>query len=248
MSLKLTPILAEFTLSRAVAAIVFLPLLAFAFQPFPNVFLSFPLRFLFWVGVTGLALCVTWIARRLTQEFLSEAHFSARDVILVLVVLALFVPSLWLMSWLLLKAGGQQAPVLASVVPYGALFATGLVLVRGHMQGDARGQETELCLPRLAKRLPETFSGQIYRLTVRDHFVDVVTSQGIFTIRSRFTDAIDEMEPIPGHCTHRSHWVTDDAITGVEKSDGKIFLRLKNDDLVPVSRKYKPMLEQDGVI
>ncbi|WP_377186125.1 LytTR family DNA-binding domain-containing protein [Ruegeria meonggei] len=248
MSRKLTSILAEFTPSRALAAMVFLPLLAFAFQPFPNMFLSFPMRFLFWVGVTALALCVTWIARRLTQKYLSEAHFSSRDVILVLVVLALFVPSLWLMSWLLLKAGGQQAPGLLSVVPYGALFATGLVLVRGHMQGEMLEQEPEPSLPRLAKRLPDTFSGQVYRLTVRDHFVDVVTSQGVFTIRSRFTDAIDEMEPITGHCTHRSHWVTDDAIAGVEKTDGKTFLRLKNDDLVPVSRKYKPMLEQHGVI
>ena len=56
------------------------------------------------------------------------------------------------------------------------------------------------------------------------------------------------MEPISGHCTHRSHWVTDAAILEIQKNNGKTYLRLRNDDLVPVSRKYKPKLEEDGVI
>ncbi|MES0825971.1 LytTR family DNA-binding domain-containing protein [Ruegeria sp. SCP11] len=85
-------------------------------------------------------------------------------------------------------------------------------------------------------------------MTVRDHSVEVVTSEGTITIRSRFTDAIAEMELVSGHCAHRSHWVADDAIVGVERKGGMTFLRLRNNDLVPVSRKYKPMLEQDGIV
>ena len=68
------------------------------------------------------------------------------------------------------------------------------------------------------------------------------------TIRSRFYDAVAEMEPVQGHFTHRSHWVVDRAISGVERQGGKTALRLSNGDLVPVSRTYKPMLEQDGVV
>jgi len=248
MTTNLNSILSAFSLRRAIAGIVLPPLLAYTFQPFPDAYLTFPKRIVFWVGVIGLALCVTWIARQLTQKYFADAHFSARDIALVLIILTIFVPSLWLMSWLLFAVGGQQAPGVLSVAHYGALFATGLVLVRGHGSFEQVEVEAPAVPPRLAKRLPDTFNGQIYRLTVKDHFVEVVTSQGMFTIRLRFTDAIAEMEPVPGHCTHRSHWVADDAIEEVKREAGKIFLRLKNDDLVPVSRKYKPVLEQDGVI
>ncbi|WP_037310727.1 LytTR family DNA-binding domain-containing protein [Ruegeria halocynthiae] len=247
MTNNLRLLLAEFTPLRMFAGLVFLPLLAFVLQPFPHMHLPFSLRLVFWVGVTMLALCVTWVSGKLTQKYFADAHFSLRDATLILVVLALFVPALWMMSWLLFMAGGQQAPDVLSVASYGALFATGLVLVQGREPAKPPVAEAPQS-PRLMKRLPETFNGQIYRLTVRDHSVDVVTSEGTFSIRSRFTDAITEMEPMKGHCTHRSHWVSDDAITGVEKKDGKTFVRLRNDELVPVSRKYKPMLEQDGVI
>ena len=248
MTTKLNSILTEFSLRRAIAGLVFPLLLAYAFQPFQDVYLTFSQRLVFWIGVIGLALCVTWVARKLTQKYFADTHFSARDIALVLIILTLFVPSLWLMSCLVLTVGGQQAPGVLSVAHYGALFATGLVLVRGHNPAEPSEVRGLPMQPRLAKRLPDKFSGRIFRLTVRDHFVDVVTSEGTFTIRSRFTDAIAEMEPVEGHCTHRSHWVVDDAIQGVERQAGKTFLRLRNNDLVPVSRKYKPKLETDGVI
>ncbi|WP_170385031.1 LytTR family DNA-binding domain-containing protein [Ruegeria atlantica] len=241
-------ILPALTLRRAIAGLAFPPLLACAFQPFPDLYLSYVQRLVFWVGVMTLALSTAWVVRGLAQRFLADTRFSWRDMALVAVILALFVPPLWLMSYLLITVGGHQAPGILSVTPYGALFATGLVLARGYSQAEPQQESTVRPLPRLVKRLPDSFSGQIFRLTVRDHSVDVVTSEGTFTIRSRFTDAIAEMEPVPGHCTHRSHWVADDAIVGAERQAGKTFVRLKNNDLVPVSRKYKPMLEQDGLL
>nr|WP_235789874.1 LytTR family DNA-binding domain-containing protein [Ruegeria pomeroyi] len=129
---------------------------------------------------------------------------------------------------------------------YGIIFASGLIILRrGVLSGNAVEKPPQ---PRIYKRLPEGFSEQILRLTVRDHSVDVVTDQGVHTIRSRFGDAIDEMSPIAGHCTHRSHWVTEAAIESVERSGGKTHLRLTNGDLIPVSRKYRPGLEDAGII
>lgn len=241
-------ILPALTLRRAIAGFAFPPLLACAFQPFPDLDLTYVQRLVFWVGVMALALCTTWVVKGLAQRFFADPRFSWRDIALVAVILALIVPPLWLMSYLLITIGGHQAPDVLSVTPYGALFATGLVLARGYSLAKPQQENAARPLPRLVKRLPVSFSGQVYRLTVRDHAVDVVTSEGTFTIRSRFTDAIAEMEPVPGHCTHRSHWVTDDAIVRAERQAGKTFVRLKNNDLVPVSRKYKPMLEQDGLL
>ncbi|MEZ5714276.1 MAG: LytTR family DNA-binding domain-containing protein [Paracoccaceae bacterium] len=68
------------------------------------------------------------------------------------------------------------------------------------------------------------------------------------TIRLRFSDAIAEMEPMQGYCTHRSHWVSHAAISGVEREPGKLFLRLVNGDRVPVSRKYRPELEKARIV
>ncbi|WP_328803298.1 LytTR family DNA-binding domain-containing protein [Ruegeria haliotis] len=231
-----------------VAGFVFLPLLAYTFPPFLVSDLPFALRLLFWSGVMVLALTVTWTARKLVRENLTPLNLPARDLVFAGLILALFTPSLWMLAWVLFTFGGHIAPGAQPVAIYGVLFSAGLLLAR---RGDLSAPEDEEPVPttpRLVRRLPASFQGQICRLTVKDHNVDVVTSEGTFTIRSRFTDAIAEMEPVPGHCSHRSHWVTDASIVGTEKVDGKTFLRLKNGDFVPVSRKYKPKLEEDGLI
>ncbi len=233
---------------RVVAGFVFLPLLAYAFPPFLVSDLPFGLRLLFWASVMMIALAATWIARKLVQENLVPLNLLAREMAFAGVILALFTPALWVLAWALFTYSGQMAPEAQAVAVHGVLLATGLVLVHRSDLSALRADERTLEVPRIARRLPASFNGRIYRLTVKDHSVDVVTSEGTFTIRSRFTDAIDEMEPVPGHCSHRSHWVTDAAIVGVERADSKIYLRLINGDLIPVSRKYRPMLEADGII
>ncbi|WP_353343006.1 LytTR family DNA-binding domain-containing protein [Litorivita sp. NS0012-18] len=104
-------------------------------------------------------------------------------------------------------------------------------------------------LPRLAERLPKGEDlGGILRLTVKDHFVDVVGRSGRERLRMRFADAIKEMEPVEGYCIHRSHWVAAGAIDSVRREGGKVYLCLTNGDEVPVSRKYRPDLEAAGVL
>ncbi len=245
MSSKLSPILTQCTVQRVFAGIVFVPLMAYCFAPFRDMTLSFSQRMVFWSGVLVLALAATWMARKLVREKLLHSGLLLRDFAFALLILLLFAPSLWLLSWVVFTLNGQMAPGLLMVAPYGVLIATGFLLIR--QREDTNPQDATV-RPRLYNRLPAAFQGEIYRLTVRDHSVDVVTSEGTFTIRSRLTDAIADMEPVPGHCTHRSHWVVDAAIAGVEKQGGKICLRLRNDDLVPVSRKYKPLLEEDGLL
>ncbi|MGD9866167.1 MAG: LytTR family DNA-binding domain-containing protein [Pseudodonghicola sp.] len=102
--------------------------------------------------------------------------------------------------------------------------------------------------PRLARRLPEDFQGPILRLSSEDHFVDVITAAAVHRLRMRFADAIDEMDTVEGDLTHRSHWVARAAIDGVEREGGRIFIRLVNGDRVPVSRTYRPGLEQAGIL
>ncbi|MEM1007093.1 MAG: LytTR family DNA-binding domain-containing protein, partial [Pseudomonadota bacterium] len=232
------------TARRLVAGVVFIPLLAYVFPPFLALDLPYVLCLAFWVGVMSLALVAVWGTRRLLSANTILSQPLPGDFVFAALILALFTPLLWLLAWLLFTLDGHDAPDLLNVANYAVLLAAGLVLVR---RGGGVSSE-HATPPRLTRRLPETFRGRIYRLTVRDHNVDVVTSEGLFTIRHRFKDAIDDMEPIAGHRAHRSHWIADAAVSGVQRVDGKIWLRLVNGDLVPVSRKYKPMLEQDGLI
>ena len=119
-----------------------------------------------------------------------------RDVAFTILILTLFAPSLWFLTWIVFTLNGLSAPGMLKVAPYGvSVLLPGLLLV--HQRNEPTESEEEQ-RPRIHNRLPATFQGTIYRLAVRDHSVDVVTSEGTFTIRSRFTDAIDEMEPVPG--------------------------------------------------
>lgn len=102
--------------------------------------------------------------------------------------------------------------------------------------------------PRLYRRLPEGTDGEILRLTSEDHFVDVVTTDGTHRLRMRLADAIAELDTVEGLSTHRSHWVAREAIAGAEREGGRQFLVLVNGDRVPVSRTYKPVLEEAGLL
>ncbi|WP_299658900.1 LytTR family DNA-binding domain-containing protein [uncultured Ruegeria sp.] len=245
MKSRLSPIFSFCSLQRVLAGLVFIPLLAYSFAPFRDMSLSFSQRLLFWTGVMVLALVATWTAEKLVHTRLKLSRLLARDLAFALLILALFAPSLWLLTWILFSLSGVVPPGMLMVVPYGLLFTTGLLLVR---QREDVAEPQQPPRPRLYNRLPTGFQGQVYRLTVRDHCVEVVTGEGIFTIRSRFTDAIAEMEPVQGHCTHRSHWVVDSTIVRAEKEAGKTYLCLSNGEKVPVSRKYRQSLIDDGLL
>ncbi len=247
MSSKLKQIFSPLTPQRVVAGLVFLPMLAYAFPPFLMADLPFVLSFVFWVGVIGIALSATWLARRLIHDSKAIANLPIRDLMYAVFVLLLFIPSLWVLAHVLFSIGGQSGPDVARIVGYSTLFTAGLVLTC-RVEPRSKPAPIQPPAPRLVRRLPDSFQGQIYRLTSRNHYVDVVTSEGTFTIRSRLTDAVAEMEPMLGHCAHRSHWVVKDAVAGTEKVADRSYLKLVNGDLVPISRKYKPQLEEDGVI
>ncbi len=247
MASKFSLIALELTPQRVVAGLLFVLLLAYCFPPFRDLDLPYFVRLAFWSGVMVAAIGATWGGRKLVSDRFDHMGLNTRDLAFALVIFALFSPGLWVMTALTFAACDHEPPGIWAIGSYGVLFSAGLVLIS---KGEPVRQpvQARIARPRLVRRLPEGFEGEILRLTVRDHNVDVVTTTGVYTIRSRFSDAIAEMEPVYGHCTHRSHWVTEAAVAGVEKSGSKLYLRLNNDDLVPVSRKYRPELEDAGLI
>jgi LytTr DNA-binding domain len=233
-----------------IPGLVFVVLLATQPAPFAEGEASFGLRLAFWLLVMGGAGGVTGLSQAVIKRHCDRLDQLAQDALIVALITCFMIPFLWVIGWLFLFPTGGGGPGLVQIAQWSGLFATGLLVLRRVFPAEKEAPPAKKFQerPRLVRRLPQDMDAQILRLTVRDHCVDVVTSAGTHTIRSRFVDAIQEMEPIAGHCTHRSHWVTQAAIESIERHAGKVQIRLINGDLVPVSRKYKPDLEKAGVL
>ncbi|WP_299351706.1 LytTR family DNA-binding domain-containing protein [uncultured Shimia sp.] len=102
--------------------------------------------------------------------------------------------------------------------------------------------------PRLLRRVPEAQDDVILHLSVQDHFVEITTSSGTHSLRMRFKEALEELDNVAGFRVHRSHWVAKESIAGIERDQSRHFLLLRNGMRIPVSRNYKPALEQAGIL
>lgn len=96
---------------------------------------------------------------------------------------------------------------------------------------------------RLFARFDDSSVKQIYRMTVRDHYVDVFTDRGMETLLMRFSDAIAELDGIRGSQVHRSHWVACNAMVKLDRENGKHMLLIKDGGKVPVSRSHRAKVE-----
>lgn len=86
----------------------------------------------------------------------------------------------------------------------------------------------------------------IYALSAEDHYLRVYSSAGETLILMRLYDAIRELDGIEGSQTHRSWWVAREAVTEVQRRDGRPALVLKGGTTAPVSRNYAKALKGDG--
>jgi len=102
--------------------------------------------------------------------------------------------------------------------------------------------------PRIVARLDGLPGTEVLCLTARDHYVDVVTRRARTSLLMRLSDAMAEMEGIPGAQVHRSHWVAADAVAGARRTGGRVLLDLVDGSTVPVSRGYRDRAEAAGLL
>ncbi|MBW6422956.1 LytTR family transcriptional regulator [Rhizobium sp. XQZ8] len=90
--------------------------------------------------------------------------------------------------------------------------------------------------PDIFARLKPQNRGPLVRLSVEDHYTDVVTTRGHELILLRFADALKELGATPGLQVHRSHWVAAAHVETLKRDNGKLFVVLKDGTEIPVSR------------
>lgn len=91
---------------------------------------------------------------------------------------------------------------------------------------------------RLQKRLPPELGDDIISLSMNDHYVEVTTALGQHLILMRMSDAIEELENLPGAQTHRSHWVSAQHARKVVRNGSKYEVRLSDGRKLPVSQTH----------
>lgn len=214
-------------------------------------------RLWYWPTITGVSYVLGNAVYYWMTQFFGHARPGPRDGAVVLVMVVMLVPFIWVLTLGLtspFEPGIRPRPVL--LIAAVALITAAICVLRRLVPqlADLDKQETEATPSgpqphaRLMRRLPAEFSGKILRVSVRDHLVDVVSDQQTYTLRMRFGDAIHEVDQERGFLTHRSHWVSRDAIASVSLASGKVELELSNGDRIPVSRTYRPDLQQAGIL
>ncbi|MBV7408428.1 LytTR family DNA-binding domain-containing protein [Maritimibacter sp. DP1N21-5] len=116
--------------------------------------------------------------------------------------------------------------------PGGANGAHDVPVSKANGHAAARPKEPPLFL----RNLPEELGRSIISITTQDHYLDVVTEGGSDRILKRMSDAIAELNGYPGMQIHRSHWIAFDAVESLEREGRKVRVRLKNGEVLPVSR------------
>lgn len=156
----------------------------------------------------------------------------------------------WLINhWVFAESGITYGQLIGYTVPVAAV-ASGCIAYFSMMLGDGQPAVATAQPPRppLLDRLPHDRRGELFYLTVQDHYVEVVTSNGKSLLLMRLSDAIRETAPVEGLQIHRSHWVARAAVTGAQRSGDRVLLRMNDGAELPVSRARMSALKQAGLI
>ena len=97
------------------------------------------------------------------------------------------------------------------------------------------------------RRLPLEKRAALVRLEAQDHYLLVVTAKGSETLLLRMADAEAELEGA-GLRVHRSHWVAPAGVTRHLRQKGRDFLVTQDGSEIPVSRSYRPAVQEAGLI
>ena len=83
---------------------------------------------------------------------------------------------------------------------------------------------------------------------MEDHYVRIFTGAGESLVLLRLSDAMAEVQDVPGLQIHRSHWVASSAVDRVERlAEGRLRVHLVNKLPPPVSRTFARAVREAGL-
>lgn len=208
-------------------------------------------RILYWSVLTGVSAMLAIVLKSIRLRYLDRFGLLGGEGLSILTLIALFTPFLLVWTSAAFPGSAAQVPSFWLMETEVLVICVAISAIIYGLPGAARQNamtEQMHTQTRLARRLPAGFEGQILHLSVKGHKVQVFTCNGMYELRMRFSDAIEEVSELKGFCTHRSHWVTAAAISDVKFKCGRPVLVLNNGEKIPVSRNYQNNVIEAGFL
>ncbi|WP_454701062.1 LytTR family DNA-binding domain-containing protein [Agrobacterium burrii] len=141
----------------------------------------------------------------------------------------------------ILKSSLTALPLCAIFCLLSYLTARQSLQTTAETHDDAGRKETNTAT--LLERLPPQKRGELLRLSVEDHYTEVVTTRGRQLVLLRFADAMKEIGNTQGLQVHRSHWIADADVASLRKHAGRLHLITGDGTEIPVSRSYNAAVQ-----
>jgi len=209
-------------------------------------------RIAYWVPLMVLGGLWGHVCSYLVERFLD---LDDRPWVMVGVLTALMFGPILLMVWLAtgLFFEGRLYPLSAMIYFVAPVLSiTGAMSAINVFVNRARTVQTHEAAPgqapaRFLDRLPPRLRGaRLIAVQSEDHYLRLHTDRGSDLILMRLADALSELEGLEGAQTHRSWWVSRDAVRDVARGDGRATLTLDGGLSVPVSRRHARALRAAG--
>ncbi|MGV8954470.1 MAG: LytTR family DNA-binding domain-containing protein [Cypionkella sp.] len=213
-------------------------------------YLSIPLldRFLIGVPLFSALMVVGMLVRAAVFHPLERRSYRLAAAVTALVATVVMVPAAILMTRVFVFGVAINRPDALELALLVATLSLGHSALRYERPAAAEDPVPLVEQVRLLQRLDPAQRGRLWAISVRDHYVDVLTSAGSASLLMRFGDALAEVYPVEGVQVHRSHWVAWDAVARVEREGAKLFVTLQDGARIPVSRNHREKLVRRGLI
>ena len=210
-------------------------------------------RYAFWLGLTAAGMALALAADALLPVGRLRPSRALR---IAAVALASALPMTFIAAWAMsvVQPGRvfapQQLPLLFACVAAVQLLVAYAAIAAAPTPGEGPGgrapalaepgDETEAAAfpPALLRRLPAEIGSDLLALETEDHYLRVHAAGGSALILMRMADAVALLDPRLGAQVHRRWWVAEAAVAGLRTEGQKLFLRLRDDRLVPVGRTF----------
>lgn len=131
-----------------------------------------------------------------------------------------------------------------------SLIVTTAAFVKDTLEQRAETPATESNpVATFLERLPVKYrTAELHAISSEDHYLRVHTNLGEELILMRLADAVRELASADGLQVHRSWWVAKSGVTDEKRVDGRSLLVLPSGTEVPVSRSFRPIAKDAGLI
>jgi hypothetical protein len=207
-------------------------------------------RLAFWAVLIGLAIVTATLVRAFVRGTLDLQGFGRGSLLIAALLALVFPPAARAFAALVMADSASMPPSTGELALFVFCTALGIGAYRHGMRLKAEPPPAADADPqsvRLMQRLPPESRGALISISVRDHYVDVVTEKGQASLLMRLSDAVAETEGVDGAQVHRSHWVAWTGVLGLLRDGTRLSLSMQGGGVVPVSKTYRAAVEARGI-